>query len=194
MYQPPGSFPPPPPPRKMSGRKRGLLFASIFAVLCAAVGLVLSTAGTISEHRNHAALEKRVHALQHEHFATAQPVDTAPAVTAVRYIKRVLFVVKGNAPGGADITYGSDSDNRTAPGTLGALGTGAAVPWHATVPYKSDALYYVVDAQLEGSGDITCTTYAQVTAVFSDGTRHTAKKKIASGHASGGYSICTAES
>jgi hypothetical protein len=83
----------------------------------------------------------------------------------------VQFNVTGSAPSGLDITYGSDSDNRQG---------GSSLPWSASLPLQDSALYYVVTAQLQGEGDITCTV--------------TINGKVAKqGHASGGYNICTAE-
>lgn len=89
--------------------------------------------------------------------------------------KTVTFKVWGTAPagalGGLDIGYGSDSDTRK--------GTFKNGKFEATLPFSSDAMYYNVNAQLQGSGDINCS-------VTVDG--HTKK-----GHASGGYNICDAQ-
>ncbi|MFE9875887.1 hypothetical protein [Streptomyces sp. NPDC005784] len=82
---------------------------------------------------------------------------------------KVVFKVWGSAPAGADITYGSDSDNRD----------GSGPPMTKTLPFDSDAMYYDVSAQLQGGGDINCS-------VTVDG--HTKK-----GHASGSYNICSAQ-
>lgn len=83
---------------------------------------------------------------------------------------KVAFKVSGSAPAGVDITYGSDSDNRQG---------GSDVPWHASLKRQSGAMWYSVTAQLQGSGDITCS-------VTIGG--HTKK-----GHASGSYNICQAQ-
>lgn len=87
----------------------------------------------------------------------------------------VTFKVWGTAPagalGGLDISYGSDSDTRKGDFKNGQF-TG-------TVPFKKDAMYYQVNAQLQGSGDIQCS-------VTVDGHTKT-------GHASGGYNICSAQ-
>ncbi|MFI6564061.1 hypothetical protein [Streptomyces sp. NPDC050534] len=89
--------------------------------------------------------------------------------------KVVTFKVWGTAPagalGGLDINYGSDSDTRK--------GTFKNGKFEATLPLNKDALYYNVNAQLQGSGDINCS-------VTVDG--HTKK-----GHAAGGYNICDAQ-
>jgi len=99
----------------------------------------------------------------------------------------------GSAPDGADITYGSDSDNRSPQGGLGALGSGAALPWQGSMRYRSGALYYDVTAQLQGGGDIACKVRVRVTQFYSDGTHISKAKTVASGHASGGYNICDAQ-
>lgn len=89
--------------------------------------------------------------------------------------KVVTFKVWGTAPAGAlgslDITYGSDSDSRN-----GEFRNGT---FEASLPLNDDAMYYTVNAQLQGSGDINCS-------VTVDG--HTKK-----GHAAGGYNICDAQ-
>ncbi|MEU8968146.1 hypothetical protein AB0D11_02525 [Streptomyces monashensis] len=87
----------------------------------------------------------------------------------------VTFKVWGTAPagalGGLDITYGSDSDTNK--------GTFKNGVFTGSVPFKKGALYYDVTAQLQGSGDIQCS-------VTVDG-------QTKSGHASGGYNICSAQ-
>jgi hypothetical protein len=85
--------------------------------------------------------------------------------------KTVVFKVWGNAPAGAlgnmDITYGSDSDTRQGHWKNG---------FTATLPLKKGAMYYQVNAQLQGSGDIKCSV--------------TIGGKTKTAHASGGYNIC----
>jgi hypothetical protein len=83
-------------------------------------------------------------------------------------------------------TYGSDSDNISPPGGLGFDGSGTAAPFTASIKFHSSALYYVINAQLQGGGDITCSVSVKVTVHFSDGTHHSKSKVIAHGHASGG--------
>lgn len=95
----------------------------------------------------------------------------------------VTFVVTG--AGDPSITYGSDSDNRDGGGHLGTLGDGNALPWKRSLSFNGDSLYYSVSAQLEGSGDISCKII-----VSGPGDNPTT---VASGHASGGYNICSAQ-
>jgi hypothetical protein len=89
--------------------------------------------------------------------------------------KTVEFKVWGTAPAGdlgpLDITYGSDSDTRK-----GAFKNGQ---FTATLPLNDKAMFYQATAQLQGSGDINCS-------VTVDG-------KTKTGHASGGYNICSAQ-
>ncbi len=88
---------------------------------------------------------------------------------------KVVFKVWGTAPagalGGLDIGYGSDSDTRK--------GTFKDGRFEATLALDKDAMYYNVNAQLQGSEDINCS-------VTVDG-------KTKKGHASGGYNICNAQ-
>jgi hypothetical protein len=82
---------------------------------------------------------------------------------------KAVFKVWGSAPSGADITYGSDGENLE----------GSHLPMTKTLSIKDDALYYQITAQLQGGGDIQCS-------VTIDG-------KTKSGHAKGGYNICSAQ-
>ncbi|MGQ4436917.1 hypothetical protein [Streptomyces sp. SAS_260] len=88
---------------------------------------------------------------------------------------KVVFKVWGTAPagalGGLDIGYGSDSDTRK--------GTFKDGRFEATLTLDKDAMYYTVNAQLQGSGDINCSV--------------TADGRTKKGHASGGYNICNAQ-
>jgi hypothetical protein len=120
--------------------------------------------------------------------------SSAPARTVDHIKTRVLFTVSGSAPDGADITYGSDSDNRSPAGGLGELGNGTAVPWSGSVKYHDGDLFYSVSAQLQGSGNITCKVRVKVTIYWTDGTHRAKSKTVAHGHASNGYNVCRAES
>lgn len=86
-----------------------------------------------------------------------------------------VFKVWGTAPAGdlgpLDITYGSDSDTRK--------GHFADGKFEASLPVTKGATYEQVMAQLQGSGDIHCSI--------------TIGGKTKTGHASGGYNICSAQ-
>ncbi len=116
---------------------------------------------------------------------TSSPSNTSDTVA------HVVFKVTGYAPSGVDITYGSDSDNRSPHGYLGVLGSGTPVPWHGSVRYDKNALYYSITAQLQGSGDIRCYVILKVTS--RQYPRISESKIMASGHASGSYNICDAQ-
>lgn len=126
----------------------------------------------------------------------ARKTSASPAargVTVTRHLVSVVFQVWGSAASGAQITYGSDSDSRSPRGSLGPLGEGRALPWKAHLAWSRSALYYDVTAQLQGGGDIDCGVWLKVTDWFSNGTRRSASKRVASGHASGSYNICDAQ-
>lgn len=82
----------------------------------------------------------------------------------------VVFKVWGTAPSGVDVTYGSDSDNRQGPSRPG---------FTRSMKVHESALYYDITAQLQGGGNVHCS-------VTIDGQTKT-------GHASGGYNICSAQ-
>jgi hypothetical protein len=67
------------------------------------------------------------------------------------------------------------------------------LPWSASLTYDPSALYYVVTAQLEGSGDIQDSVTEVIVTYCSDGTHKTESFPLANGHASGGYSIASAQ-
>ncbi|SES03728.1 MmpS family transport accessory protein [Streptomyces qinglanensis] len=83
--------------------------------------------------------------------------------------KTVTIKVWGSAPAGADITYGTDTDSRQ----------GSGLPMTKTLPFNDDALWYHVNAQLQGGGDINCSV--------------TVNGETKKAHASGGYNICNAQ-
>jgi hypothetical protein len=94
--------------------------------------------------------------------ATGTTTETEPDTTVVH------FTVTGYAPKGVDITYGNDSSNYQ-----------GRLPLDKSLRINSDALYYVVTAQLKGGGNVKCTI------TIGDETRV--------GHAVGGYNICSAQ-
>lgn len=82
---------------------------------------------------------------------------------------RAVFKVWGTAPNGVSVTYGSDSENLD----------GSGLPMEKTLKVKDDALYYTINAQLQGGGDIQCS-------VTIDG-------ETKKGRARGEYNICMAQ-
>lgn len=82
---------------------------------------------------------------------------------------KVTFKVWGTAPSGVDITYGSDSENLD----------GSGLPMTKELKFEADALYYAINAQLQGGGDIRCSV--------------TIGDQVEDGHARGDYNICSAQ-
>lgn len=117
--------------------------------------------------------------------ATTQPA--APAVAATTPTASppttVTFTVTGT--GDPSITYGTDSDNRDGGGTAGTLGDGNTLPWTRSLSFDGTAQYYFIDAQLEGTGDISCKIV-----VTGPGDQ---PLTVSSGHAAGSYNICSAQ-
>jgi hypothetical protein len=102
----------------------------------------------------------------------------------------IVFKVWGS--GVPSIQYGSDSANNN-PGSAGPLGDGNYLPWQASMPYDPNALYYAVDAQLEGSGSIQDSVTEVVETWCSNGSHQSESFPEAQGSASGGYGIAMAE-
>jgi hypothetical protein len=109
--------------------------------------------------------------------------DPAPPTPTVNPATTVTFTVTGW--GNPSITYGSDSDSRDGGGTLGPLSDGNGLPWTRSLKFSGDAQYYSINAQLEGSGEISCKIV-----VSGPGD---APLTVSHGHASGGYNICSAQ-
>lgn len=95
----------------------------------------------------------------------AKPTHAAkPAAPA----HTAVFKVWGT--GSVDAQYGNDGTNIQGPSHPG---------WTRTLKVHDDALYYAITAQLNGGGNVHCS-------VTIDGHTKT-------GHASGGYNICSAQ-
>jgi len=103
----------------------------------------------------------------------------------------VVFKVWGS--GEPSIQYGTDSSTHNPSDGAGPLGDGNYLPWQASMPYDAGALYYAVTAQLEGSGSIQDSVTEVVTTWCSGSEPKTESFPLASGQASGGYAIATAE-
>jgi hypothetical protein len=81
---------------------------------------------------------------------------------------QVTFEVNGNAPNGIDITYGNDGSNYQ-----------GSLPLYKTLTIEKNAMYYDITAQLSGGGAVNCSV--------------TIGNAVATGHARGGYNICSAQ-
>ncbi|MER7923644.1 hypothetical protein ABTY96_11000 [Streptomyces sp. NPDC096057] len=175
--QPPYGQPPfqPEPPKKRSvGKVVGLGCLGIIG-LFVVIGIAVAAIGGGSKNDSSGSGNSKSAA------PTGKSSDKAGAGTGKNDTTKdgtdgkVVFKVWGTAPadalGGLDIGYGSDSDTRK--------GTFKDGKFEATLTLHKDAMYYQVNAQLQGSGDINCS-------VTVDG-------KTKKGHASGGYNICNAQ-
>jgi hypothetical protein len=199
-YQPP-SWPAPPAPRRP--RRAGSAWAQrhpvkmigLIIVGCVVVFAVSEAAGVATPPAPRPQHPAAAAVVAHSSAPTSSPPAPAPARTTTpppaphvtRTVRRVVFIVTGSAPGGAMITYGSDSSNLSPPG-----GT-ATPPWRASVRLNLGALYYAVSAQLQGDGDIACRVVLRVTRYWSDGTHLSAARTLATGRAENGYNICQAQ-
>jgi hypothetical protein len=114
-----------------------------------------------------------------------------PTPTMTKQTDVIVFAVSGNAE--PSIQYGTDSSTNNPSDGAGPLGDGNYLPWTATMPYNPAALYYAVTAQLEGSGSIKDTVTEVVETWCSGSNPKTESFPLASGQASGGYAIASAQ-
>lgn len=106
--------------------------------------------------------------------STTEAVAAAPVTSqAPSYVAQVVFSCTGSAPDGVDITYGTDSSNASA----------SSLPFRKVTPITAGAQYFDVQAQLSGSGHVTCTTEVD----------HDGVSAVKTGTAEGGYNLATAE-
>jgi hypothetical protein len=106
--------------------------------------------------------------------ATKAPVEQAAATSAAPTPDQVVFKCTGTTDGnGIDITYGPEGSDYSA----------SSLPFSKTMTLDSSAQYYDVQAQLQGGGEVTCST----TVDWSGGPT------VNQGTASGGYNIADAE-
>jgi hypothetical protein len=111
---------------------------------------------------------------------TAAAVPPPPPVTtqAPPAAQTVTYVCAGHAGDGVDITYGAEGSSSDA----------HHLPFSHTDPLDATAQYFAVQAQLSGSGTVTCTT----TVDWTDGSGD-AQSVTQTGTANGGYNIASAE-
>jgi hypothetical protein len=173
--QPGYRLPPGPPPEKKgkAGKVAGFGCLGVLAL----VVFVAMSSGDDDKAKDTTAVAE---APKDAPAGAAKPADDKPAdkkaaapAKKPEAAKKVTFKVWGDAPGGAlgpmDITYGSDTENLQ----------GHGLPFTKSLPLDDGAMYYNVNAQLQGGGDIHCS-------VTVDG-------KTKKGHAQGGYNICNAQ-
>jgi hypothetical protein len=174
--QPGWGAPPPAPKKRRAGKAVGLGCLGIVGFF---VVMMIAAAATSSVNKNDSSRGSTAGA-SHNAGKGAAPAKAGGSNSdssgdSGTTTHTVTFKVWGTAPAGdlgpLDITYGSDSDTNK-----GAFKDGM---FTGSVQFKSGAMYYAVNAQLQGSGDIQCS-------VTVDGHTKT-------GHASGGYNICSAQ-
>lgn len=186
---PPGWSTPPsggtPPPPKKRHRARNVL-AIIGSLVLLLIIVAVATGGHSNTNTSSSANASSsgsggspAPASQAAAAPTPSPTPTLQPPTQVE------FIVSGYAPGdgygsGPTVDYGSDSDTHEAqPASIDGTLT-------YSVPYDPSAQYYSVNAQLTGSGNLSCKIV--VTGPYPD-----KPLTVSSGSASGGYSICSAQ-
>ncbi|MET9361523.1 hypothetical protein ABZX93_11455 [Streptomyces sp. NPDC006632] len=182
-YQPPTAGSAPAPTGRPKWARKRIAIPASFVILF--VGVVIGAAGGTDQKKTGAEAKPQptvtvtVTAAAKAEKAAPQPTVTVTGPPKTKTVETpaeqatpsgtVVFKVWGSAPSGVEVTYGSDSDNRQ----------GSGLPMTKTLKLDSAALYYDVTAQLSGGGDINCSV--------------TVNGRTKTGHASGGYNICTAQ-
>ncbi|MFJ9377952.1 hypothetical protein [Streptomyces sp. NPDC101455] len=174
--QPYGQLPfqPQPPKKRSVGKVVGLGCLGIVGLFVVILIVVAAIGGGSSNHDSSGSGNSKSAApagKSSDKAADTKKNDTKKDATDGKVVFKVWGTAPAGALGGLDIGYGSDSDTRK--------GTFKDGKFEATLTLDKDAMYYNVNAQLQGSGDINCS-------VTADGMT----KK---GHASGGYNICNAQ-
>lgn len=106
--------------------------------------------------------------------ATTPASAAAPASSAAPVAQTVAYSCTGSDPDGVNITYGPEGTNDSA----------SSLPFSATQSLTGSAQYVNVTAQLQGDGQVSCTTTV---------TYGTGQTVTQTGNASGGYNIASAE-
>ena len=174
-----------PQPRKTHKVRNTLLsIAAVFAVL-AAIGAVAG-GGSKTAASQPAAPTAAASTPPASAAAAQAPASTAPAPSPTPVPPtKVTFTITGYAPGdgygnGPTINYGSDGNTHEVdPASIDGTLT-------YTMPYDGTASYYSLNAQLAGSGHLSCKIV--VTGPYPD-----APLTVSHGSADGGYSICSAQ-
>ncbi|HSR84162.1 MAG TPA: hypothetical protein VLM11_08280 [Streptosporangiaceae bacterium] len=181
---PPGYYMPgPPPPMGPPPRQKHTLRNVLLGIVGALVLIIAlpAIAAALSSGKPSGNTPAASTSSADSIYAPPAPADTPTPTPAGPVV--VHFAVVGT--GYPSITYGSDSSNITPPGSYGPLGDGVATPFRASLKFDPSAQYYQINAQLEGSGSITCRIWISAPG-YNDLT-------VASGSASGGYNICSAQ-
>jgi hypothetical protein len=166
---------PPLPPKKKTGRKiagfgcLGVVAILVILVIVTAVGgtKAASTAAGAATPTSAAATAATLAA------TSETSASAAPATVLASPAPRVLFTCTGSAPNGVTITYGAEGTNDSA----------SSLPFSTSVPLNSGAEYYNVTAQLQGGGQVSCTTVVN----------WNGQSITQTGSANGGYNLASAE-
>jgi hypothetical protein len=143
----------PQPPEQPRGSRKGWTFLG-----CAGLGALVVLIAVLASHSSTPSSSSPPPAAQQQPAAPAQANAAAAAQT-------VTYVVSGSP---ADVTYGPAGSDYS-----------GSVPLHVTKPIGTPA-YYVLDAQLQSAGAVSCK-------IEVDG------KTVSSATASGGYNIAMCE-
>lgn len=175
-YQPPQ--PPQPPKKKTTGLRfvqfgcLGVVALVLIIVIAVAVGgSKASNSASSSTSTTTAAAPAATSTGDGNTSAAIAPAATTAQATVAA---QVTYTCTGSAPDGVDVTYGPSGSNYSA----------SHLPFTKTMALDASAQYYVTEAQLSGSGQVTCTTTIQT----NDGTQ-----TVNTATAQGGYNIATAE-
>jgi hypothetical protein len=173
-----GYIPPqqPIPPKKSTRKGLGCLAAAVVFVAIVAAITVAARGGSGD---NTASTGVSTTATATDDSYTSIPIlpvptSALPTTADATVAAQVTYACTGSAPDGLDITYGPSGSNYSA----------SSLPFTKTQPLDDTAQYYVTEAQLSGSGQVTCTTTIQ----RSDGSQ-----VVNTATASGSYNIASAQ-
>ena len=169
-----GGYIPPQPgqPKKKSKGCGCLAGAAVLIVIVAAIAVAAGGGSNNAASSGTTVTDTGTAAAAPLDTSVAAPADTTQAAPTVA--AQVTYACTGSAPDGVDVTYGPSGSQYSA----------SKLPFSKTVPLDASAQYYVTEAQLSGSGQVTCTTTIQ----RSDGSQ-----VVNTATASGGFNIATAE-
>jgi len=170
-------------PRKTHKVRNTLL--SIAAALIALTAISIALGGGHKPAASPAAASSTVDQAPLSNTTTTGPSPAAPAPSPTPAPPtKVTFVISGYAPGdgygnGPTINYGSDSSTHEAdPADINGTLT-------YTMPFDPSAEYYSLNAQLIGTGHLSCKIV-----VTGPGDQ---PLTVSKGTAEGGYSVCSAQ-
>lgn len=170
----------PPPKKKRTGLKIFFASAATFVLV-----LIVASAA-LSHHSNGTPAASSSSSPAASGAAAPAGAAAAPSpAPSLQVPTQVEFIVSGYAPGdgfgsGPTVNYGSDGNTHEArPASIDGTLT-------YSIPFDPSAQYYSVNAQLIGSGQLSCKIV--VTGPYPDNPL-----TVSSGNASGGYSICSAQ-